>query len=135
MRNSRRRLAYVVGVIVALGAAQTVRSMARAATSDRVHVAVREGTWLAFDVSADRKRIVFDMLGQLWSVPASGGEARSITDAVRDTADDGDPAFSPDGKSIAFTGERAGHQGLWRLELATGRIDRLTVAPQSDDQP
>jgi len=139
-RAGRWRITPNYGLVLALaalGATAALWSTActRAQTSDRVRVAVREGTWLAFDLSPDRGRIAFDLLGQLWMVPAGGGEARAITDAVRDTADDGDPAFAPDGKSLVFAGERAGHRGLWRLELATGRIDRLTVAPQSDDQP
>ena len=134
------RIAPAYGLVIALaalGAAVAVACTAsgRGQATDRVRVSVREGTWLAFDLSPDRASLAFDLLGQLWMVPAGGGEARAITDAVRDTADDGDPAFAPDGKSLAFAGERAGHPGLWRLELATGRIDRLTVAPQSDDQP
>ena len=128
---------HLLGVLAMLGdlVACSTPGKGAAPTTELISVSVHEGTWLAFDLSPDHTQIAFDMLGQLWLMPAAGGVAHAVTDAVRDTAEDGDPAFSPDGKSLAFAGERAGHPGLWRLDVATGRVDRLTTAPESDDQP
>jgi len=67
-----------------------------------------------------------DLLGQLWRVPAGGGTARAITDAVRDTAELVDPAFSPDGKSVLVHGEYRGLPGTFVVDSA-GRASR--VAP------
>lgn len=43
-----------------------------------VSFTVNEGTWMNVDVSPDGKEIVFDLLGDIYTIPVSGGEAKSL---------------------------------------------------------
>src|SRR5690348_16292740 len=74
----------------------------------------------------NKTHIVFVYAGDLWSVPRTGG------DAVRLTSGPGvetDPAFSPDGTQIAFTGEYDGNVDVFVVPAAGGVPRRLTWHP------
>ncbi|HKQ98929.1 MAG TPA: amidohydrolase, partial [Candidatus Polarisedimenticolia bacterium] len=75
-----------------------------------VPIDTRETTWSTVDVSPDGKTIVFDMLGDLYTVPMAGGEAKSLTSGISwDTW----PRYSPDGTRIVFISDRGGADNLW----------------------
>lgn len=69
-----------------------------------------EGTWLSVDVSADGTAVVFDLLGDLYTVPIGGGAALRITSGL---AFDAQPRFSPDGSRLVFTSDRDGWVNAW----------------------
>src|SRR5215468_2632734 len=68
-----------------------------------------EGTWLSLDVSPDGRRIVFDLLGDLYTLPIEGGRATRITSG---SGWDAAPRYSPDGNTIAFVSDRSGAENL-----------------------
>jgi imidazolonepropionase-like amidohydrolase/Tol biopolymer transport system component len=75
-----------------------------------VAIDTREGTWMSLDVSPDGREIVFDLLGDIYAMPITGGEARALTTGA---AWDMQPRFSPSGTEIAFTSDRGGGDNIW----------------------
>ena len=69
-----------------------------------------EGTWMNLDVSPDGKEIVFDLLGDIYKMPLSGGKATLLAGGP---AYEIQPRFSPNGKSISFTSDKEGGDNLW----------------------
>jgi Tol biopolymer transport system component/imidazolonepropionase-like amidohydrolase len=94
-----------------------------------------EGTWITVDVSTDGKKLVFDLLGDMYEMPIEGADGkqgrglpRKLTSGV---AWDMQPAFSPDGKQIAFTSDRTGvdkkaGDNLWIINADGGEPTQVT---------
>jgi imidazolonepropionase-like amidohydrolase/Tol biopolymer transport system component len=76
-----------------------------------------EGTWMNVDVSPDGRRIVFDLLGDLYVIPIEGG-SQPATRLTSGPAYDMQPRFSPDGKRIAFSSDRGGLWNIWTTDAA-----------------
>ena len=72
------------------------------------------GTWISLDVSPDGQTIVFDLLGDLYTLPIGGGTATRLTSGM---AYDAQPRFSPDGKRVVFTSDRSGGDNVWIMSL------------------
>lgn len=83
----------------------------------------REGTWMAVDVSPDGKWIVFDLLGDIYLMPITGGDAKLLTGGP---AYDVQPRFSPDGTTIAFTSDRDGLDNLWIMNTDGSGLQQVT---------
>jgi imidazolonepropionase-like amidohydrolase/Tol biopolymer transport system component len=88
----------------------------------------REGTWVSLDVAPDGKTIVFELLGDLYTIPIAGGEARCI---VCGLPFDSQPVYSPDGAELAFVSDRDGNENLW-VAKADGSEPRQISQEEND---
>jgi len=77
-------------------------------------ISVEQGTWMNVDISPDGETLVFDLLGDIYTMPMSGGKATKITS---DIAWQMQPRFSPDGKHIAFTSDQGGGDNIWIMDV------------------
>ena len=72
-----------------------------------------EGTWMNLDVSPDGKVIVFDLLGDIYTIPAAGGNAKALRSGLPYEVQ---PRFSPDGQWISFTSDAGGGDNIWVMK-------------------
>ena len=77
------------------------------------------------DVSATQITFLFG--GELWVVPRQGGMAKSRT---KEAGPKSSPKFSPDGATIAFTGD---YDGVYTIPAAGGPVTRITHHPRATD--
>lgn len=82
-----------------------------------------EGSWIALDVSPDGEKIIFDFLGDLYTIPMAGGEATQITKGF---PFDSQPRFSPDGKHAVYISDESGGENVWTVELESGDKKQIT---------
>ena len=74
---------------------------------------VAEATWLSLDLSPDGQTIVFELLGDLYTLPIAGGTAARISGGP---SFDSQPRYSPDGKRIVFLSDRSGSEQIWTCD-------------------
>ena len=139
--RSRVRLTTILllpALTVAIAVTTGARVAGRSSISDRVTIAsdaAREGAApenaptvprTAFaepGISPDGKEIAFVSGGDIWTVPATGGEARLL---VSHPAAESRPLYSPDGRMLAFVSTRTGNGDIYVLTLDTGDLRRVT---------
>ncbi len=74
---------------------------------------VSEGTWMNVDVSPDGKEIVFDLLGDIYTMPITGGAATVLRQGLPMEVQ---PRYSFDGKKILFTSDAGGGDNIWTMD-------------------
>ena len=88
--------------------------------------------WMRFPaISPDGKTVAYSYKGDIWTVPANGGQARQIT---TNPAYDAYPVWSPDSKQIAFASSREGSMDIYVVGRDGGSPRRLTT-DSGDEYP
>ena len=89
----------------------------------QVSFTTSEGTWISVDVSPDGQHIVFDLMGDIYRIPFTGGKAEQMTKGM---AYDVHPTYSPDGSKILFISDRTGSDNAYVLDLPSMEITQMT---------
>ena len=82
-----------------------------------------EGTWMNLDVSPDGQTIVFDMVGDIYTLPITGGTAKAIKTGIPFEIQ---PRFSPDGTKISFTSDAGGGDNIWVMNVDGSDAKQVT---------
>lgn len=90
---------------------------------ETVEINTDSGTWMNVDVSPDGKTVVFDVLGDIYSMPISGGNAKRLTS---DIGWQMQPSFSPDGKYITYTSDEGGGDNIWLMNADGSNAHAVT---------
>lgn len=89
----------------------------------QVSITTNEGSWISLDVSPDGGQIVFDMLGDIYTMPINGGTATLIRGGH---AYEVQPRYSPDGKHISFTSDAGGGDNIWKMNTNGSEAEQIT---------
>src|SRR6202140_5711834 len=95
----------------------------------KIEFTTDEGTWISLDVSPDGKTIAFELLGDIYTLPIEGGQAKLISGGM---AFDSQPRFSPDGKWIAFISDREGSENVWIMHPDGTEAKQVSKDPSAE---
>jgi Tol biopolymer transport system component len=100
--------------------------------AETIEFTTEEVTWPSVDVSPDGRTLIFDVLGDLYTLPAGGGQATRIMGGL---AFDSQPVYSPDGKMIAFLSDRTGVENLWVANADGSSPRAISKDQRTNDRP
>lgn len=132
----RRRLLQTTGTAALVGAATRAvdpgsPALAAPAPAEQ-RVTLRQGTNTMVAASPDGRWLALDLVVSIWVLPAAGGDARRLTGDLQDATR---PAFSPDGRTIAFQSYRDGNYHVWTVRRDGSRLTQHTRGAADHREP
>jgi Tol biopolymer transport system component/imidazolonepropionase-like amidohydrolase len=103
-----------------------------ASTTKPISINLREGTNMAAALSPDGRTLMIDLQGSLWTLPASGGPAKRVTDEFLDARQ---PAWAPDNRRVAFQGYADGVWHIYVMNADGSGLGAITSGPFDDREP
>lgn len=94
-----------------------------------VDAVMTEGTNMAAAVSPDGRTLIIALQGVLWSLPATGGDARALTPPEMDAQE---PVWAPDGSRVAFYGFVGDAFAIWSMNPDGSDLTRLANGASAD---
>ncbi|MBU2016023.1 MAG: amidohydrolase family protein [Alphaproteobacteria bacterium] len=121
-----------IGLLAAGSVASVAQSDGAPGAGKETMVRVEDATNVALSLSPDGRRIAFDLLGILWTMPVAGGPLKRLTGDFDDLAQ---PDWSPDGKRIAFQSYRSGNFHIWSVAADGSDMRQHTDGLLDDREP
>jgi imidazolonepropionase-like amidohydrolase/Tol biopolymer transport system component len=89
-----------------------------------------EATWVNVTVSPDGSTVLFDVLGDIYSMPIAGVTAGRATRIMHGPAYHMQPRFSPDGRWVAYISDAGGGHNVWLMRPDGSDARQLTRETQ-----
>jgi Tol biopolymer transport system component/imidazolonepropionase-like amidohydrolase len=96
--------------------------------AETIRFTTNEGTWMSLDVSPDGRMIVFDLLGDIYTMPVEGGTATKIHGGM---SFESQPKYSPDGQQILFLSDRSGSENVWVMKTDGSDAEAVTTGTKA----
>lgn len=126
------KLMSVCAPMMLAGILHLTLTASAAPDSDSLKITVAEGTNMAIALSPDKQTIAMDLQGTIWTLPATGGKAKTITDPLGDCRQ---PTWSPDGTQIAFQSYHDGNFHIWKVNRDGSSLEQITFGEYHDREP
>ena len=128
---SKSNLIFLLGIILSFGLNAQKKDTLKWDVSNpkgnwnfkELKLSTNEGTWMNLDVSPNGKEIVFDLLGDIYKMPISGGNATLLRKGLPFEVQ---PRFSPDGNKILFTSDAGGGDNIWLMNADGTNAKQIT---------
>jgi CubicO group peptidase (beta-lactamase class C family)/imidazolonepropionase-like amidohydrolase/Tol biopolymer transport system component len=115
---------------LAIGASrvQAQPAPAVAPPSRTIAFTTTEGTWVSLDVSPDGRTLVFELLGELYTLPVAGGRAQPL---LTGRAFQSQPRYSPTGAQLVYISDESGSDNVWIANADGSGARQITRLPRA----